>query len=747
MKFKSFVCLSLILCFACICCAALEMTPGLNVLTGTSAPFDFEGDVSGIVFSGTPTDTENAVVTYATATNSQNKAAAVAKSKNYFYFTDFPTIEKERPVNYSYDYVYGGQLRVLVNGDTTGFQALLCNYISGGKTTEWAKKPYSVNGRKSIDGLTNGGDLKYTGGEDITSLSFMNYSATAATSYFDNISVVPAYKISYDINGGSGSVADEYTFDSTFTLDDGAGICKAGCIFKGWALTADSTEYQSTVSMVPGKDLTVYAVWEDNPDDTIKTVELYDGDTLRAFYNVVSGKNRTLPDLEMSDGKVLYGWQTSDGKVLHGYNIVEVTDHMKLYAVWKDAELKPGINAFANGDFEGTEIDARPSHGYLSIVTDSDGNRILEYVRGSGYASIQHYVPWENGRMYKVGYKFRANYKAGIASNARYCEVVTADDGTTSTKYDHLFGQSTANADTWFTYSTTYTFLKDDYTPDSRDAISFYYNPNADKKGGTVYYDDLEFIPYYKVTYHADGAENVPASEYFLDGDYTVSTAVPTKSGYIFMGWSLTENGIDAVTKVTPVPGNDVELYAIWESISAANAITYRYTSDVPGIANGTIAIACPDEVASHTSIEVYFGDNSGIMEGYTPFANITLTDGAASYAVTGNRGFAPGATRLAFVFKGEGLEDVIYWHTIPAEHRLNVQDHTLKFKFWATSDSHLGGANYNSDYWPEMTVNRNNAMADIFASDADFMFINGDVQTTVPKNMPMLHKAILMTE
>lgn len=127
--------LAIMLCVMSVCALALELTPGLNVLTGTSEAFDFEGDVSGVVFSGTPTQTENAVVTYATSSNPNNKAASLAKNKAYFYFKDFPTIEKERPVNYSFDFVYGGQLRVLMNGDTTGFQALLCNYIGGGQTT------------------------------------------------------------------------------------------------------------------------------------------------------------------------------------------------------------------------------------------------------------------------------------------------------------------------------------------------------------------------------------------------------------------------------------------------------------------------------------------------------------------------------------------------------------------------------------------------------------------------------------
>ena len=119
-------------------------------------------------------------------------------------------------------------------------------------------------------------------------------------------------------------------------------------------------------------------------------------------------------------------------------------------------------------------------------------------------------------------------------------------------------------------------------------------------------------------------------------------------------------------------------------------------------------------------------------MEGFTPFATMTLTDGMAAYAVSGNRAFTQGSTRLAFVFKADGLEDIIYWYTIPEENRFNPDDHELKYSFWAVSDSHLGGYNSTSDkftdYWNEMSVNRENALKDIFASDADFMFINGDV-------------------
>lgn len=708
-------------------CMALELTPGLNILTGTSQPYDFEGDNSSVVFSSG--SEENGVKVYATAQNAQNKAASLGKNKQYFYFKDFPHIEKERPVNYSFDYVYGGQLRVLMNSDTTGFQALLCKYITNGKTTSWAKTPYTVNAKKSSEGLTNGGDLKYVGGEDITNLSFMNYSATAATSYFDNISIVPAYKLSFDLNGGIGKLQDVYTFDaSTSSLPDSSSVAKAGFTFMGWSLSKDSTQTVSSVTFTPGKDCTLYAVWQENQDDTIKLIELYDGDVLRAFYHVQSGKTRSLPVNEVKDNKRLYGWMTKDSKMLYGANIAPVTQHLKLYSMWHDDITKPGLNVFGDGSFEHGIPEVRPSNGYVKIVPDTTSNNILEYTRVTTHAAIQHHINWDIGRPYKLSYRFKAPFAASINNNAVFNESVTASDGSVTEKINHLFGQKKLSADSWYSYSGTYTFNFSDYTPHENDAISVYYNPNSDNKGGIVYYDDLEFIPYYKVTYVAKGADSVPASEYFLGDKYTVSDKIITKQGNIFMGWTLNENSVTTVKEVVPTPGQDITLYAVWESITQQNAISYFYSSDIPGIANGTISVVCPDELAQYTDIEVYFADDLGILDGYTPFATMKLTEGSAIYAVTGNRAFDEGVTRLAFIFSADGKEDITYWHTIPAEHRLDIENHTKKFTFWATSDSHLGSVSYNNDYWPEMTVNRKNAMADIFASDADFMFINGDV-------------------
>lgn len=727
---KIVACFAVLFCLLAVTSFAAEVKPGLNIFTGTTSAYTFDGaeaDISGFNTSGVQ------VVTYPND-ETGNKALAYTAMHQYIAVKDFPVTEADRPFDVKIDVDYTGQVRFMANAS---YNSELLNYadaivIYGKSAGALNQYSYTIKGTQTRSAGT--GDFftdDYTGKPfpNLYVYMFSNLAGGDGTpTYIDDLSVIPYYAVKFDLCGGVGTADNEYFLQNagtTYTvLNDGSTFMKPGYTFAGWSKTENGTadDIITSFTVEEGKDMQLYAVWEENPDDTKKSIELFDGETLRTFYAVEAGNNLILPEFETKDNTLLEGWQTADGNTVYGYNIPVVRDHLKLYSVWEEMETKPGINIFENGDFEKDGIvDIRPSNGRISIVTDTDGNRIAEYERGSGYASIQHYVKWEHGRKYKISYRFKADYVAVTQVN------LTFDKGA-----NHLIGQRSPAANEWFSYETDYTYNNEDHAPHVLDAVNIYYNPNSANKGGTVYYDDLVFIPYYKVTYNAGGGTGAPADEFFLGEKYTVSSAVPVRPGFRFKGWSLKNGSVNAVSEVTAVPGEDITLYAIWENIATDEAIVYDMTSNVPGVANGTISVICPDEVASYTNIEVYLADSDGIMEGFTPFATMKITDGMAAYAVTGNRAFAEGASRLAFVFKADGLDDITYWLTIPEEHRFNPADHELKYSFWATSDSHLGGYNADkdafSDYWSEMSRNRENALKDIFASDADFMFINGDV-------------------
>jgi len=68
----------------------------------------------------------------------------------------------------------------------------------------------------------------------------------------------------------------------------------------------------------------------------------------------------------------------------------------------------------------------------------------------------------------------------------------------------------------------------------------------------------------YSVVYKAgttDEVTDLPAADDYATGDYTLSTLVPSRNGYKFLGWSLTEGG-EVVTTVNVTKNTDV--YAVW---------------------------------------------------------------------------------------------------------------------------------------------------------------------------------------
>lgn len=73
-----------------------------------------------------------------------------------------------------------------------------------------------------------------------------------------------AYTVTYDVNGGTGSVeAATVSVGQSVTLDDGAGItAPEGKIFSGWGDSASATETIES-PYTPTEDITLYAVYVD----------------------------------------------------------------------------------------------------------------------------------------------------------------------------------------------------------------------------------------------------------------------------------------------------------------------------------------------------------------------------------------------------------------------------------------------------------------------------------------------------
>ncbi len=118
-----------------------------------------------------------------------------------------------------------------------------------------------------------------------------------------------------------------------------------------------------------------------------------------------------------------------------------------------------------------------------------------------------------------------------------------------------------------------------------------YYTTNADAKLYAVWEQNLTTY-HAKLIYNAGSGSGTPAEQSASitaaspsgSKTFTVSSTVPTRSGYEFMGWSTTNGSstaqYDAGDSISVAYGNTVTLYAVWKQAT----ITISGTPDAYGI-------------------------------------------------------------------------------------------------------------------------------------------------------------------
>lgn len=86
---------------------------------------------------------------------------------------------------------------------------------------------------------------------------------SAADSYLDELMVASSYIVTYNANGGTGSIsAATVTAGQSVTLSDGTGLtAPSGKTFSGWATTSSAATADVTSPYTPAGNVTLYAVW------------------------------------------------------------------------------------------------------------------------------------------------------------------------------------------------------------------------------------------------------------------------------------------------------------------------------------------------------------------------------------------------------------------------------------------------------------------------------------------------------
>lgn len=164
--------------------------------------------------------------------------------------------------------------------------------------------------------------------------------------------------------------------------------------------------------------------------------------------------------------------------------------------------------------------------------------------------------------------------------------------------------------------------------------------------GGNSYTASVNFtIPArdrYSISYNANGGTGAPSTQYYYYGnDTTLSKTIPKRTGYTFLGWSLSNTATSPSYSAGQAWGGtnkgNYTLYAVWKKISCAIKFDAGSNGGIVGTSDSVVrTVYYGDKIgtlptASKTNYEFkgwntnQNGSGSYISETYVVKANITL--------------------------------------------------------------------------------------------------------------------------
>lgn len=375
------------------------------------------------------------------------------------------------------------------------------------------------------------------------------------------------YTIKYNANGGTGAPdaqTKHYGYD--LTISDTIPT-RSGYTFKGWGTYSSDTSvnYEPGSTYTSNASRTLYAIWESNTPTTYTVNYNGNGGTGAPMTQTKThGISLVLSTVRpYRNGYTFKGWATSSSAASASYapgSSYTSNSNITLYAVWEINTYD--VTYYANGG-SGAPSAQTKTHGSsltLSTVRPSRAGYSFkgwatsasaatgEYMPGDSYtanASVSLYAVWKINT-YTVEYD--SNYGTGApeSQTKNHGEALTLSSSR-PIRIGHTFKG-------WGLYSNSQTVVYspgDEYTND--ESITLYAVWQTNK---------------YTIDYDANGGSGAPAAQIKSHGiSITLSSTVPTRTGYSFLGWSTSRTA----TTASYQPGERYSanstrtLYAVWE--------------------------------------------------------------------------------------------------------------------------------------------------------------------------------------
>ncbi len=229
--------------------------------------------------------------------------------------------------NYTVAFVANGGTGSMESDTTTG-----STYLT--PECEFTRTNYTFDGWA----LNSASGTKYGVGATISDISA---NITLFATWRENSVPQTNYTVTFNANGGSGSMASATTTGSTYTTPS-CTFTYAGHTFSKWAVNSPSgTKYdaESTIYGITA-NITLYAIWETVVTNYTVSFNANGGSGSMAN-KTTTGSTYTTPSCTFTySGKSFKEWalnSASGTKYAAGATISGISSNITLYAIWKDA--------------------------------------------------------------------------------------------------------------------------------------------------------------------------------------------------------------------------------------------------------------------------------------------------------------------------------------------------------------------------------------------------------------------------
>lgn len=465
------------------------------------------------------------------------------------------------------------------------------------------------------------------------------------------------YTVSYNANGGSGAPSSQTkTYGVALTLSS-TKPTKTGYTFQGWATSSGgSVAYSAGGSYTANASATLYAVWKAVTYQV--TYNANGGSGAPSSQTKTHGVSLTLSSTKPTKtGYTFQGWATSSSATTAGYQPSQAytaNAALALYAVWKANTYTVSYNSNGGSGtmssqtrtYGGSAITLR-SNTFTRASTTSATHTVTFNYNGSGAASTTKtakntvsytFDRWNtkadgSGTYYAAGASYSANASATMYAQWLPASATGSVTLPTPTWTGHTF-------DGWYTASSGGTRVGgggSTYVPTANVTLYAHWTANT-----------------YTIAYNANKPSaalgtvgNMPTSQTKTYGvALTLSTKVPTLTGYTFSGWATSSGGSVAYQAGGSYTANAAAtLYAKW-------AIAYTAPTLTKVTAKRCDSTGAEKDEGAYCISTLTWTNGSGYSLTKVIFKAV---NGSDTYSTTVN--LSAGATSASAVFGGGNLD------------------------------------------------------------------------------------------